>query len=169
MDAKYKIPAKFTAGLGWEKEKVFGIGLDVTWHLANSYDRLSGTFDQSTDPAVARYVNNAVVDANLGAEYYFVQKYPIRAGVYSTRSAAPDVTLENEDEGYPNKINEYGITASIGRELENVMMSLGVNYVFGSGDGYGYTLDENKREVSRSITTSKESQFYIFFNTSYMF
>ena len=69
----------------------------------------------------------------------------------------------------PGQLNDYGITASIGRELENVMMSLGVNYVFGKGDDYGYSLDTAKNEVYRSITTAKESQFYIFFNTSYMF
>lgn len=169
MDAKYKIPAKFTAGLGWEKEKVFGIGLDVSWHLANSYNRLSGTFDQTGDPAVANYINRAVVDTNLGAEYYIVKKYPIRAGFYTAGSSAPDANLKDQEQGYPNQLNEYGLTASIGRELENVMMSIGVNYVFGSGDGYGWTLSDDKKEVVQSITTANEKQFYIFFNTSYMF
>lgn len=169
MDARNRTPAQFKAGIGWEKEKAFGLGVDATWHLANSYNRISGTFDETGEPAIAEYINRAVVDVNLGAEYYFVKKYPLRAGFYTARSAAPDVKLEDELKGFPGQINDYGLTASIGRELENVMMSLGVNYVFGSGDDYGYTLDKTNNEVSRSVTTAKESQIYIFFNTSYMF
>lgn len=169
MDAKYKIPAKFTAGMGWEKEKVFGIGFDVTWHLANSYNRLNGTFDETGEPAIAEYINRPVVDANLGAEYYIIKKYPIRAGFYTAYSAAPDANLKDQEQGYPGQINEYGLSASVGRELENVMMSLGVNYVFGSGDDYGWTLNKDTREVVQSINTAREKQFYIFFNTSYMF
>ncbi|MFA7159221.1 MAG: outer membrane protein transport protein [Kiritimatiellia bacterium] len=169
MEARNRIPAQFKAGIGWEKEKSYGFGLDVTWHLANSFNRLDGTFDESGEQVYAEYVNRAVVDANLGAEYYISSVYPIRAGFYTSRSAAPDVELVNEEKGFPGQLNDYGITASIGRELENVMMSLGVNYVFGKGDDYGYSLDTAKNEVYRSITTAKESQFYIFFNTSYMF
>jgi long-chain fatty acid transport protein len=169
MDAKNRTPAQFKAGIGWEKEKSYGFGLDATWHLANSYNRISGTFDETGEPAVAEYINQAVVDLNLGVEYYISNVYPIRAGVYTARSSAPDVELSNEQKGYPGQINDYGVTFSVGRELENVMMSLGVNYVFGSGDDYGYSLDTANNEVNRSVTTAKESQFYIFFNTSYMF
>jgi long-chain fatty acid transport protein len=169
MDARDRIPAQFKAGIGWEKEKVFGIGLDATWHLANSYNRINGTFDETGEDVYADYRNQAVVDFNLGAEYYILKAYPIRAGFYTALSSAPDVKLENELRGYPGQINDYGLTASIGRELENVMLSLGVNYVFGQGDDYGYMLDKEKNEIARSISTSRERQFYIFFNTAYMF
>lgn len=169
MDAKNRTPAQFKAGIGWEKEKAFGFGLDATWHLANSYNRISGTFDETGEPAVSEYINNAVVDLNLGAEYYISNVYPIRAGVFTARSAAPNVELKNEMKGYPGQIDEYGLSASIGRELDNVSMSLGVNYIFGSGDDYGYTLDTEKNEVTRSVTKARERQIYIFFNTSYMF
>lgn len=169
MNAEYRIPVKFTVGAGWEKEKVCGFGLDVNWHLANSYNRLSGHSDinENNEPLTAEYVNQGVVDVNLGGEYYIASAYPIRAGFYTTRSSAPDVDLEKED--YPAQINEYGVTFSIGRELEQVLMSVGVNYVFGSGDSFGYTVDPDTQEVVRAVTTAKESQFYLFFNTSYMF
>lgn len=169
MKAEYRIPAKFTVGAGWEKEKVCGFGLDINWHLANSYNRLSGHPDlpDNQENLSEEYINQAVVDANLGGEYYIARAYPIRAGFYTSRSAAPDVNLEKEE--YPAQINEYGVTFSVGRELENVMMSIGVNYILGSGDSFGYTVDPATQEVVRAITTAKESQFYLFFNTSYMF
>jgi len=169
MNAEYRIPAKFTVGAGWEKEKVCGFGLDVNWHLANSYNRLSGHSDiaEGGEPLTAEYVNQGVVDVNLGGEYYIAKAYPIRAGFFTSRSAAPDVNLEKED--YPAQINEYGVTLSVGRELEQVSMSLGINYVFGSGDSFGYTIDPDTQEVVRAITGAKESQIYLFFNTSYMF
>ena len=69
----------------------------------------------------------------------------------------------------PAQINEYGVTFSVGRELEQVLMSIGVNYVFGSGDSFGYTIDPDTQEVVRAVTTAKESQLYLFFNASYMF
>ncbi|MDD5482410.1 MAG: outer membrane protein transport protein [Kiritimatiellae bacterium] len=169
MDAKYKIPAKFTVGAGWEKEKAFGIGLDLTWHLANSYNRLNGTLDETGEPAIAEYINRSVVDVNVGAEYYIANAYPIRAGFYTAFSAAPDADLKEQEKGYPGQIDEYGLTASVGRELDNVTMSLGVNYIFGSGDDYGYTLDGEHNTVVQSINTAREKQIYIFFNTSYMF
>jgi len=169
MNAEYRIPAKFTVGAGWEKEKVCGFGLDVNWHLANSYNRLSGHSDiaEGGELLTAEYVNQGVVDVNLGGEYYIAKAYPIRAGFFTSRSAAPDVNLEKED--YPAQINEYGVTLSVGRELEQVSMSLGINYVFGSGDSFGYTIDPDTQEVVRAITGAKESQIYLFFNTSYMF
>jgi len=169
MDAQDRIPAQFKAGIGWEKEKAYGIGIDATWHLANSYNRLKGQFDETDEPAVAQYVNQAVVDLNAGAEYYIYSAYPIRAGCYFTPSSAPDVTLANVDKGYPGQIDEYGLTCSVGRELENVTMSLGVNYIFGNGDDYGYAYDSQNNEIARSITSFHERQFYIFFNTAYMF
>jgi len=169
MNAEYRIPAKFTVGAGWEKEKVCGFGLDVNWHLANSYNQLSGHSDLSDggEPVASEYVNQGVVDVNLGGEYYIAKAYPIRAGFFTSRSSAPDVNLEKED--YPAQINEYGVTFSIGRELEQVLMSVGINYIFGSGDSFGYTVNPDTQEVERAITTAKESQFYLFFNTSYMF
>jgi len=169
MDAQNRTPAKFTAGIGWEKEKSYGVGFDVSWHLANSYNRLSGTLDESGEDVYAKYINQGVVDMNVGAEYYILNAYPIRAGFYTSRSSAPDIQLENEGEGYPGQINQYGLTASVGRELENVNMSLGVNYIFGDGNDYGYTIEKETDKVVRSVITSYEKQFYIFFNTSYMF
>lgn len=167
MDAQNRTPAKFTAGIGWEEEKVFGLGLDVSWHLANSYNRLSGTYQQTGEPAIAEYANYAVVDFNIGGEYYIDRTYPIRAGFYTSRSAAPDIDLEKQN--YPSPINEYGLTASIGRETEHILMSIGINYVFGSGDDYGFKMNPKTGEVSQTVSSASERQIYVFFNTSYMF
>lgn len=166
MDAQYRIPAKFTLGAGWEKEKSWGLAVDVSWHLANSYNRLSGKDDTTGEPLISRYVNRGVVDFNAGAEYYIVHTYPIRAGFYTSRTAAPDIDLSQQD--LPAPINEYGLVASVGREVENIIMSLGVNYVFGRGDEYGFRVDQNGN-VDQAVTTANERQIYILFNTSYMF
>ena len=167
MDSRNNIPAKMVFGLGWEKAGTAAFGIDVSWHLANSYNRLYGTFDRTGEPAISKYRNEAVVDVSIGGEVYVYQRYPIRTGFFTSHSAAPDVDVHSMD--YPAQIDLYGITASVGRESEHVNMSVGVNYVLGSGDDYGYTANNETGEYDQIVVDANEKQFYMFFTTAYLF
>lgn len=167
MDSRNDIPAKMVFGLGWEKARIAAFGIDVSWHLANSYNRLEGTFDVTGEPAISKYRNEAVVDVSLGGEVYVYQRYPVRAGFFTSRSAAPDIDFNTTD--YPAQIDLYGLTASVGRESEHINMSVGVNYVFGSGDDYGYSANNETGEYDQIVVDANEKQLYLFFTTAYLF
>ena len=108
----------------------------------------------------------SVVDVNVGAEYYVIENYPLRCGFFTSFSSAPDVTRRTED--FPAKVDMYGLTLSVGRVSEHVALSLGVNYLFGSGEDYGWRIGDGGQPVA-AVVDAKEQQIYLFFNTSYMF
>lgn len=166
MDSRNNIPAKMTLGLGWEKKKSGALGLDIAWHLANSYNRLEGTFENTSEPAIATYRNNPVVDINIGGEYYLDEFWLVRGGFFTSKSATPDVETASSDQTL--QVDLYGITAAIGRETDKISMSLGINYVFGSGHDMGYDYDSNGNVV-QSVVEAKEKQLYVFFSTAYIF
>lgn len=165
LDADSRLPGKITAGIAWEKEKVFAAGVDVTYHFPTSFKLLEGTDNKGTFRTMEmRY--EAVVDVNVGAEYYVLENYPLRCGFFTSHSSAPDVTRTTED--FPAQIDLYGLTFSVGRVSEHVALSLGLNYLFGSGEDYGWRVGQDGYPVD-AVVDAREQQIFLFFNTSYMF
>ena len=165
LSAENRLPAKVSFGLGWEKAGEFAMGVDMSYHFPTSFEMLEGT-DQKGVHRTQDLRYEKVVDLNAGVEYYVVKDYPVRGGFFTSFSAAPDVTNDNTD--YPPQIDLYGLTFSASRETEHVGMTLGVNYLFGSGHDYGWRIGENDYPVA-AVVDAKEEQIYLFFNTSYMF
>lgn len=165
LKADSRVPGKISAGLGWEKPRNYAIGLDVSYHFPTSFKMLEGTDYDGQDRAMEmRY--EPVLDMNVGAEYYVYENYPVRGGFFTSYSSAPVVTRRTED--FPPQIDLYGLTFSVGRETEHVGMSLGINYLFGSGNDYGWQVGDQAYPVA-SVVNAREQQVYLFFNTSYMF
>lgn len=164
LDARYEIPAKITLGLGWEEPKVKSCGVDLTYHFPNKYRRLEGHYKNGAD-AWYRAKNEEVVDLNIGGEYYFKKQYPFRAGFFTSFSSAPEPDPLRTD--YPAQIDLYGFTTSIGTETKNMAFNLGLNFVTGSGETLSW---ENPNGVFQIGTgDARETQMYVFFNTSYYF
>jgi long-subunit fatty acid transport protein len=161
MNAKNDQPIKLTAGVSWSKPKCYGAGLDLTLHGNNDYDRLKGNYNDGSDAALD-YKNETVFDINLGGEYYIRNKYPIRAGFFTSFSSAPDTKVDTAQ--YPGKIDLYGLTLSAGSESEHMTLNVGINYIFGKGDSYGWSPDGLS-----AIDNAKEQNLYIFASSSYMF
>lgn len=165
LDADNRLPGEIAAGVAWEKEKVFAAGVDVTYHFPTSFKILEGTDYNGTYRTLEMRIES-VVDVNVGAEYYVIENYPLRCGFFTSFSSAPDVTRRTED--FPAKVDMYGLTLSVGRVSEHVALSLGVNYLFGSGEDYGWRIGDGGQPVA-AVVDAKEQQIYLFFNTSYMF
>lgn len=163
LDASYKQPAKITAGIGYRKPKRYGAGLDVSYHFPCSARIMSGQLSDGTETE-AELHRNWVVDFNLGAEAYVMQNYPVRAGFFTSQSAMREDDLGNYS---APSIDLYGLTVSIGRESKNITMDLGLNYAFGNGHDYGWTVLDPV--VPPRVVSAREENLYIFFNTSYMF
>jgi long-chain fatty acid transport protein len=164
LDADNGIPAQFRAGIGWRRPDVASAGLDVTHHLARSYDWMSGT--QGGEDIVVRQERESVTDVQLGGEYIVRKRYPLRAGFFTSFSSAPDLNVEQSST--LSQVDLYGLTASVGSIGENVVLNFGLSYVWGEGDALGTSLDE-AGDLQLSVTDKRESGLYAFASTAYRF
>ncbi len=155
------IPAQIAAGAAWSDPGKWALALDLIYHFSEKYNRLEGKdqFGISWDYTI-KY--EQVLDFSLGGEYYLAEHYPLRAGFFTSLSAAP--AADPATSWYPAHINKYGLTCSIGRETENTSFNIGVNYSWGSGDFVGW----NQEGVGVTVD-AEESFLYVFAGTSYFF
>lgn len=165
MDSDNHIPAKITAGVGWQKPKNYAFEADVSYHLPTSFTRLEGVFETG-DEAIVNVRRESVVDTNIGAEYYILGTYPVRGGFFTSLSSAPD--LDVTETGSPAQIDLYGLTTSVGVEKERVTMNLGLSYAFGYGKDFGWSTSDDD-ELDVTIVEAKENHLFLFLTTSYLF
>ena len=107
-----------------------------------------------------------VLDFSLGGEHYLRRKYPVRAGFFTSRSAAPDPVADNTDEA--GQIDLYGLTATVGVEMKNAASNIGLNYLWGEGRAIGWGTDA-AGEIVNTVSDSDETHLYVVFNTQYYF
>ena len=162
-ETENKLPTSITGGIGYESPMEYAFGLDVTYHFPTSFNRFSG-YDQNGLYGEYRLRRLGTCNVNLGGEYYVIDRYPVRFGVFTNLSSAPKVDSEDPNWDYPAHIDKYGITLSVGRETENTSTNIGINYVWGEGDFYGYDTNLEADKVS-----AKESYLYLFLASSYLF
>ena len=165
LDADHGLPTRVTAGLGWQKPKEVAIGMDVTHHFARDYDWLKGTTSDGEDVTVERE-REAVTDFQVGAEYYIRGKYPVRAGFFTSLSAAPETDPQRN--AYPPHVNLYGVSASGGLEDDRVVFNVGVNYVWGSGEDYG-NRPSTTGEPETAVVDVEVENLFVFVSTAYLF
>ncbi len=165
MAVKNNVPMKMTVGVGQDVTDVYAWGLDLTWHLPTSFTSIEGQGSTGTNVATS-IRRKAVLDVNLGCEYVFQKKFPVRAGFFTSFSSAPDLDINDEDS--LGQINEYGLTCSVGRRSSILDANIGLNYLFGTGEDLGYDIDDQGSLV-RKVVSAREQRVYLFFNTSYHF
>lgn len=164
LDADNGLPALLRAGLAWRRPGVGSVGFDVTHHFSRRYDWMSGT--QDGEAVVIRQEREAVTDVQLGGEYVFRKRYPLRAGAFTSFSSAPDLAANGDSQ--VNQVDLYGVTASVGSVGDNVVMNLGLSYVWGEGDALGTRLDA-AGELESFVSRTRESGLYAFASTAYRF
>ena len=164
LDADNGLPAQLRAGLAWRRPDVGSVEVDVTHHLSSRYDWMSGT--QDGEPVRIRQEREAVTDLQLGGEYVFRRRYPLRAGAFTSFSSAPDLAADGDS--LLNQVDLYGVTASVGSVGENVVINLGLSYVWGQGDALG-TRFNDEEELESFVSRTRESGLYAFASTAYRF
>jgi hypothetical protein len=166
-------PAAVRGGVGYELERKWGVGLDVTYHWSDTFKEMSGVSQRGPHKGEDLFTGNeavrydAVTDVNLGGEYYVAAQYPLRAGFYTSKSAVPDTSLERPSD-YPS-IDLYGITASVGSETDRLAMNFGVNYVWGKGHCIGLAPPNAQHQIPYEVVNASEQQLYVYFTSSYLF
>ena len=164
LEADNGLPAQLRAGIGWQRPGVGGFGIDATHHWSRNYEWMSG--GSGDDALSIRQSRRSVTDLQVGGEYVIRQRYPLRAGAFTSFSSAPD--LEPDGASTLSQIDLYGLTASIGSEGETVVMNFGVSYVWGEGDALGARLDD-AGNLESIVSSTSESGLYVFASTAYRF
>jgi long-subunit fatty acid transport protein len=160
LDAVNGLPTQLKLGVAWQLPRKITLGADVTHHFARSYDVLSH------DEEALRRHRQAITDVQAGAEYYINGRFPVRAGAFTSFSAAPDV--DPSDKYAMPHVDLYGLTASVGLESEHLIVNAGLNYIFGSGEALGRTFAGDKT-LQGAVTHTGEQALYFFLSTAYLF
>ncbi len=161
MKSRYKLPTKVTIGAAWRKEGTCLLEADLSYHFPTSYNALSGDDVWTGEPITTTVRRKPVINVNLGGEYYVIEDYPVRLGFFTNLSSAP---TPEPAHGGTEKVDMYGLTASVGNEAEHTTINLGVNYVWGSGSTLGIGDDFSPKTVH-----VHESYIFIFLASTYIF
>ena len=108
----------------------------------------------------------AVTDVQLGGEFVFRKRYPLRAGAFTSFSSAPDLVANGDSQ--INQVDLYGVTASVGSVGKNVVVNFGLSYAWGEGDALGTRLDADG-DLESFVSRTRESGLYAFASTAYRF
>jgi len=163
MKSRNRLPARFTLGAAWQREGEFTLEGNCTYHLPTSYLQLSGEDTWTGLPISTSRRRKGVVNFNLGGEYYVMEGYPVRAGVFTNLSSSPGVDRNDLGESQDD-VDMYGVSFSVGNESEHTTFSLGVNYVWGSGKTVGIGDDFDPVPVDQS-----QYQLFVFLSSAYIF
>jgi hypothetical protein len=72
------------------------------------------------------------VNANLGGEYAFADRFPVRGGFLTNFSSAPEVVAGPQPQ--LAHVDMYGATTSFGYATKDYEVSVGALYAFGRGE-----------------------------------
>lgn len=163
LDAKNEIPVKVALGLVRQVPKQYAYGIDVSYHASHDHKAIDVDFEGFGN--ISLWVHRRdIVDINIGGEYYVTEHFPLRAGFYTSFSAADDI--EVEDAMVTSDIDLYGVTLSVGYEDERQSTNVGLNLMYGDGYDIGGGYDVNGNYVSRRVDAS-ESHAFLYVSTSF--
>ena len=165
LDAENGMPGAIRIGVAWGPERKWQLAADATYHFSRTFKPLSGRTPEGEPVAIEQHCRE-VLDFSLGGEHYLRGKYPVRAGFFTSRSAAPDPVADNTDEA--GQIDLYGLTATVGVEMKNAASNIGLNYLWGPGRAIGWGTDA-AGEIVNTVSDSDETHLYVVFNTQYYF
>ncbi|MEM9193056.1 MAG: hypothetical protein AAGF12_28030 [Myxococcota bacterium] len=148
LDSSSPIPWELRLGASYTHGPDFHVALDVSVYgpvgseddpvvpfgFADP-DPITGEVPQPGIFAVQQYHANVTANMSLGMETVIAGVVPVRAGVFTDFSAAPDVPEASDILG-PDQVNHYGASLSVGLRAGGYDLSVGAAVVYGRGEGY---------------------------------
>lgn len=119
---------------------------DMTFSIDLSYYGSAGYTVSSREIELRPVLNGAV-----GFEKMMIPKFPIRAGFYSNRSAAPRLN-DTPGEVQDDHVDSYGFTLGVGYLDELSTFDVGMRYAFGKGKTKDSTTGEHFDVESQVLT-----------------
>ncbi len=168
LDTDNRRSLQLGLGVGRTVPGQYGFDFDVTYHPATSYDLMDWNFGDLYGNDTARVKLDDVVDVSLGGEYYFVENWPVRAGVYTAFSGSDVPDDPDGNELIETDLDLLGFTFSVGHETETMGINLGFEYAFGFGHTLGYTRDDDGK-ITQGKTSCHRELFLVSLSTSYYF
>ncbi len=138
------VPAMARLGAAWIVPHRWTVTAQITGHLGTSYDRF--TVDPSLQQSIEQRLRvqnhierQAVVDLNAGGEYLLNAEYSLAAGLFTSRSSAPQLQLNPDGTLVANTsrqpdVSLYGGTATLGLIGQHSISRLGVSVAYGAGN-----------------------------------
>jgi len=114
---KRKYPYELRAGAAYFPSPELLVSVDMS------------LFTQVSDPVNGDRVR--VLNGAVGTEYFINRSWAVRGGLFSNMANTPDIVASKA--GQNEKVDMYGISASISNFSRNTSISLGMNYTMGEG------------------------------------
>jgi hypothetical protein len=118
-------PLRVTLGAAYELPRRFAVAADVSLYLPRASYR-----DVDDDVIGRDHAVNFTVNVNLGVEYYPLKMLPLRAGFFTNLSRDDGFDLQKDSHG---GFDLFGLTASVGLEMEQISFNVGAMLQLGSG------------------------------------
>lgn len=138
----HRLPFKATVGAAYLVYRHWGVSLDFTIHgpvAEHNIFELESPSALEWEAFGRMWMKKKVVwQLNVGAEYYIAQIVPIRLGFFTNLSSL--ATMDDCEAGVCNEhknmftsdVDMFGVSGSVGFELEQVALNLGCSYSTGS-------------------------------------
>lgn len=160
-------PYVSTLGVAYFPSDRVTFAMDVSYYGPAEYlekTKAIGENFESKD-AQRKIIFEEVVNGNIGVEYMLTSSIPIRAGIYTDLSAAPEVKDMNTPQA--THLDKYGLTLSSGYMKSNSTVIAGVKY--GIGRGYGTAPDYSTNVITFKKEPYIQTDIVMFISGTYMF
>ncbi len=129
MSVDYQRPWEFYFGIAYEIfEGKFVVSFDFKYYPSEEQNVID------TPSFKVKFERLSTWNVNMGIEYKFTEKWSIRSGFFTDRSATPLLNASNNANLRMARIDRYGITLGGGYVSKNTKMNIAVMYVWGFGD-----------------------------------
>lgn len=161
-----RLPYSSTVGLAWLPSDRFTLAFDLSYYGPTDYTQ--NTIDLVNFNPETRSRNiilEKVINGNLGMEYMLTTTIPVRAGIFTDFSSAPEV--RDIDTAQPTHLDKYGVTLSSGNMTANSTTIVGIKYSL--GQGYGTAKDYGTIPVEFRKEAYTQTDIVLFISGTYMF
>lgn len=172
LPAHYPMPWELRVGGSYRPYPWLTLNLDASVYGPNgSPDHpVIAIGERQTDPETGavpgvgrfeldRWYRKTSGNVALGSEFLIKNLVALRAGFFTSLSAAPDVPRESDTYYYPD-INRFGGALSVGVNAAGYDLSLGATGLFGRGDALAYDLTDLGMPYQR--TAVREATLFVF-------
>jgi long-subunit fatty acid transport protein len=143
---KRKYPTEIRAGIAYFPTSSLIVSADGAYYT------------KVTDPVFGDRVR--VLNGSIGTEYYLDKNWTVRAGLFSNLANTPDLKANYTDQD--EKVDIYGLSASISNFSRNTSITLGGNYSKGSGHSQ---ILANSSDIQKVTTEG----WIVFLSSSYSY
>jgi hypothetical protein len=127
-DAANPIPNTYTTPRNLPFTVTAGVALFPTNRLILAADL---AIHSATSATLASTAREMTINWSLGAEYYMLENWALRAGYYTNNANSKKITSTSV--GADDHINLQGVAMSLSRFTRTSSLTLGFNYAWGSG------------------------------------